>query len=143
MLTRYPDWQSRLERFISAHRADTFAYGRWDCCLFVCSAIEAMTGTDIAARFRGKYTSRRGAMAAVREVTGRASVRSVAEDAAMQFEMPTIPVRQAKRGDMALIQRGGGPSLGLVSLNGRDVLVVGEGGLVAVPISLALGAWGV
>jgi hypothetical protein len=43
-MIRLPNWQSSLERFFRAHAADRSMYGSWDCCLFVCSAIEAMTG---------------------------------------------------------------------------------------------------
>jgi hypothetical protein len=40
------------------HQSDSFSYGRWDCCLFVCDAIRVMTGIDLAADYRGAYSSR-------------------------------------------------------------------------------------
>ena len=48
-MTRKPDWQALLDAFLAEHQFDSFQYGRWDCCLFVCDAIQAMTGVDPAA----------------------------------------------------------------------------------------------
>ena len=57
-VTRKPDWQALLDAFLAEHQFDSFQYGRWDCCLFVCDAILAMTGVDPAAAYRGTYSSR-------------------------------------------------------------------------------------
>ncbi|MCU1326641.1 MAG: hypothetical protein JWN34_2011 [Bryobacterales bacterium] len=139
-MTRLGNWQSALDRFINEHRSDRFQYGTWDCCLFVCGAIEAMTGTDIAAHFRARYRTRKEALRAIREKTGRASIRAVAEDAAAVHGMPLAA--SLRRGDMALVRWGArGYLLGLVSLTGRDVLAVSNAGTVRLPLSTVVMGW--
>ena len=118
-----------------------FEYGKWDCCLFVTDAITEMTGIDLATSYRGEYSTRKGALRAIREQLGTASIQAVAADSAAKHHMPEIPVPHAHRGDMVLIARGRDYSLGLVALNGRDVVVASKGGLWRLPLSLAVRAW--
>lgn len=134
-MTRYPDWAARLERLVRANAARPFRYGEWDCCLFVCSAIEAMTGVDPAVRLRGKYRS----IAEARQLVG--SVRAVAEGYAAQLKMPEIGVMHARRGDLVLIERPRAYSLGLVALDGKHLLVAGARGIVKIPRIRACRAW--
>ena len=54
-MQRYPDWPSRLERYLQAARGRPFSWGENDCALFACGAVAAMTGEDPASRFRAGY----------------------------------------------------------------------------------------
>ena len=45
---RLPDWQPRLQALIQARLAAPFAWGEHDCCLFVCDAVQAITGQDLS-----------------------------------------------------------------------------------------------
>ncbi len=140
-MQRRSDWQRVLDEFLRAHQGRAFEYGNWDCCLFVCEAIIAMTGVDLAAPYRGKYSNRAGALHAISEQLGTASILAVAENAAAAHHMPEVPVPHAHRGDMVVVARGRDYSLGLVALNGRDVIVSSKRGLWRLPLSRAVRAW--
>ncbi len=140
-LTRLPGWQSALDRFLTAHRETRFQYGVWDCCLFACDAIEVMTGVDVAAQFRGRYHSRTEAQRAIRGYSGEASVRSVAERVTGAYAMPQVDILRARRGDVVLIRRPRDYSLGIVALNGTDVITVTPHGLQRIALSNAICGW--
>ena len=132
-MQRFPDWSTRLDHYLATLRGQRFRYGIFDCCLFVCGAIEATTGTDPARSFRGLYHSRSDGRKLLRGAGGIAAI-------AAAHGMVEVSVNHAKRGDVVMLT---GSSLGLVALNGRDVLVIGEEGLKAVPRGLAMRAWSV
>src|SRR5690242_20348824 len=113
MLSRFSDWPARLEVFLTAHHTSIFRYGRFDCALFVADAIQAMTGTDLAAEFRDKYRTRAGAFRRARSLEMGLSVQLIAERLAESHALPEIPVLRATRGDMVLIRRPKDYSLGL------------------------------
>lgn len=54
---RLTDWRSRLTRYFTEVARRPLAYGQHDCALFAAGAVEAMTGVDLAAEFRGRYTT--------------------------------------------------------------------------------------
>lgn len=139
-MQRKEDWQTRLSVYLAESRAAEFRYGAHDCCLFVCGAVEAMTGADVAAPFRGQYRSRRTAYAAVAAYAGSASIAAVAEKVAAAHGMTEIPVRLAGRGDVVLLMRGRDFSLGLVGLDGR-ICAAAAHGFTNAPLSLATRAW--
>ena len=140
-MQRKSDWQEALDAFLTAHENRRFEYGKWDCCLFVCDAIVAMTGVDLAASYRGQYSTRTGAFHIIGEQIGTASIQAVAANAAAAHNMREVPVPRAHRGDMVLVGRGRDYSLGLVALNGRDVIVASKRGLWRLPLSRAVRAW--
>ncbi len=139
-LTRKPDWQTALDCFLVAHRQTQFLYGRMDCCLFVCDAILAMTGVDVAAPFRGRYASRKQAMRIVEAFTGRASVAAIAELMCSDHGMPEVPLRSAQRGDVVLIERRCDYSLGVIDLTSR-LAVPAETGFLRIPLTQGCRAW--
>ena len=140
-MQRRPDWQAVLDSFLGAHANRRFEYGTWDCCLFVCEAIAAMTGVDLAASYRGQYSTRAGARRLIGEQFGTVSILAVAENAAAAHDMPEVPVPHAQRGDMVLVARGRDYSPGLVALNGREAIVTSKRGLWRLPLSRAVRAW--
>jgi hypothetical protein len=142
MLTRFSDWQSRFDFFLKQHALRSFHYGTWDCCLFVCGAIHAMTGVDLAAPYRGRYESQVQAYEQILAQTGRKTLSGAVEQITSQFSMRKLEtVALAGRGDVILIKRGRDYSLGVVSLNGRQVIVVSSFGLVSIPLARGLRAW--
>lgn len=140
MLTRKQNWQVLLHDYLRACRAREFQYGSFDCCLFVCDAIESMTGVDVAAPFRGRYQSRKQAFRALENYAGCASVRTVTERVTGDHGMPEVSPSLAQRGDVVLIPRAHDYSLGLVSLCG-DILAAAAVGFEHAPLSLAIRAW--
>lgn len=140
-LVRLPNWHAHLDYFLVANRDRQFGYGQFDCCLFVCDAIQAITGTDPAAPFRDRYSSLKGARREMKEYCGSPSVANVVALVASRHGMPEIPPLCAGRGDIVLITRPPGFSLGLVALNGREIVVTAQSGLELISLSLAVRAW--
>lgn len=105
--------------------------------MFASDAVLAMTGTDIATNFRGKYSAAEGAFG----ILGQDDVGDFAarELAAQGFK--EIGKMFAQRGDLALINNGGNEALGIVSLDGTEVWAAGEFKLERVPYSEILRAW--
>lgn len=140
MLTRKDSWQLLLHQYLCASREKPFRYGEMDCCLFVCDAIAAMTGVDVASPFRGRYGSRKQASRALEMFAGRPSVEAVTERVTKEHGMPEIPPALAQRGDVVLLPRAHDYSLGLVGLSG-DILAASAVGFEHAPLSLAIRAW--
>jgi hypothetical protein len=141
MLTRYPDWQAKLGNFLVANAKRSFRYGEFDCCLFVADAVRVMTGVDLAQHFRGRYTSRSEARERMALFCGEASVERVAAKVASAHGLDRVSPREAARGDMVLVQRRREFSLGLMNLNGQDVVIPFACGLMRIDLKHARSAW--
>lgn len=140
MLLRKQNWQLLLHEYLRTCRAREFHYGAFDCCLFVCDAIHAMTGVDVASPLREKYGSRKQAFRAIAKYAGHPSVQAVTERVTADHRMPEISPSLAQRGDVALITRNYDFSLALVGLDG-GILAAGARGYERVPPLLAVRAW--
>ncbi len=138
---RFEDWPSRLERYLVETRARAFRWGEWDCCLAACSAIEAMTGIDPGAAFRGAYSTEQGAARAML----RSGAGGVAETAAAVCEalgFRQVPPLTAQRGDAVVFDQVElGPTLGLVGLDGMIWAASRDGGWARFALSCAHRAW--
>lgn len=66
MSSRFPDWRERLAAFVLERRDAGFVWGARDCAMFAADAIQAMTGDDVLAAWRGAYSSRFGALRALK-----------------------------------------------------------------------------
>jgi hypothetical protein len=140
-MRRRSDWQSRLSAYVVERAHEPFRYGAFDCGLFVAGAIEAMTGVDMAAELRGKYSSRQEAFAVIRRLCGRATMTAVADHLSAAFGIAEVPVAFAQRGDPVQLRRGRAARLGLVAMHGTEILVPYAGGLLRLPLSHAVRAW--
>jgi hypothetical protein len=141
MFQRTKNWHGALDALVLAKQETAFSYGSMDCCLFACDAIQTMTGVDPAAWFRGKYTTRAGALELMQEYAGSTSVQAVTEKITAEHGMESIPVPMAGRGDLLLIKRPKDFSLGIVALDGLSALVPAENGIVRTTLSDAVAAW--
>jgi hypothetical protein len=142
-LTRIEHWDTRsFNEFLLARASTPFAWGENDCALFVAEGIEAMTGVDIAADFRGRYHTEAEAFDLIRELTGGETVEAAAEWCAQKFGLPAweFPLA-AQRGDMVMVEDADRVISGLVHLNGRHIVSVGEAGLKRLPITAVVMAW--
>lgn len=131
-MTRLPDWRSRLNAAIEAARPRPFDEDAFHCAFFAADMVEAMTGVDPAAPFRG--LSRLAAERVLRE----AGVNLVGYVARLFAE---VHPSRAALGDIAAIAGEGGPALGIVL--GAEIMVpAGDGsGLGTVPLTDALRAF--
>ncbi len=100
-----------------------------------------MTGVDPAHEFRDNYASRGEAYRSIEAATGAKSVQAIVASITAKLQMPEIPVPCAQRGDVVLVQRARDFSLGLVALNGREIVVCRARGLCRIPMSHAIRAW--
>jgi len=130
--------------FLLARVRMEFAWGSNDCALFAADAVEAITGIDIAEDFRGKYSTEEEAFDLIKSLVGGTTVADAASYCAakhdlVEYEYPMM----AKRGDLVVVEDAGRLIAGVIHLNGRDVIVVGEGGLKRVPLTAIKRAWSI
>lgn len=142
-LTRVEKWDTvAFQEFLLARADVPFAWGANDCSIFTADGVLAITGTDIASDFRGKYESEETAIALVKKVTGGADVEAAAAWCAEKVGMQErLHPMMAQRGEMVLVQSGDRVIAGLVHLSGRHVVTVAEAGLVRLPITAVKRAW--
>lgn len=115
---RYPDWQARLVAYLSATAALIQEPGVHDCALFPAGAVEAMTGVDLAADWRGTYSSFEEGLNALKAAGFADHIDLVARHFA------EIAPAFAQAGDLAVVDGLLGPSLGVVQGEGIYVLTV-------------------
>lgn len=132
LMQRLEDWPTRLAEFIEARHERAFSWGESDCCLFVCDVIEAMTGTDPGARWRGIYTSEKGARRVLRDNGGVAGIATLVLG-------PPVPAALAGRGDVVLIDTLYGEALAICL--GGQIGAQGVDGIEFMAAGLAKAAW--
>ena len=128
MSRRVQDWPLRLAHFIVKRERVAFAWGSQDCCLFTCDAVREMTGVDMAADFRGTYTT---AIQAARVLKAHGGVERIAERETERAGFGEVFRTLAGRGDMAMTETRHGPALGVCL--GRVCAFPGKSGLQFVP----------
>lgn len=132
MPERLPDWPARLAAFIEARQTRAFSWGSSDCCLFVCDGVAELTGTDPAARWRGLYSSEKGARRLIRDNGGVVGLANLA------FGAP-VPPMLAGRGDVVLVETQDGDALSLCV--GDRLAAQGASGIEYLPLTSAKAAW--
>jgi hypothetical protein len=141
MLTRHSNWQTDLQRFLESRCFTPFRHGSFDCCLFVCGAIEAMTGVDAGAPLRGQYDSYERGLRVVAKYAGRASVEAFIERLSIEHNMPEVPPLCAQRGDVVLLRHAPDFSLAFIGLDGNVLGASLLRGFERVSLNLAVRAW--
>jgi len=126
---RRPDWHPRLQGFLATATGRPFAHGTHDCALFVAGAVEAMTGSDPGARYRGRYTTLKGGL----KLVGRDGLADHVAVFARVFA--EVPPALAAAGDIAVIGEVGTPALGI--FGGEAIFVLRAGGLGLMPRAAA------
>lgn len=134
-LKRLQNWPELLAGHIDVCRTMPFVWGKNDCCLFAMDAVQAITGTDIAAPYRGYNGMREG----IKLLKACGGVKGIAETEAQNYNIPEIQPLKAQRGDVCLFDIGRGDTLGILA--GHYIFAPGENGLIAFPLSQAKRAW--
>jgi hypothetical protein len=106
MIARRDNWPDLLAAYIESKRSEPFAWGSNDCCLFAADWIKIATGHDIAAQWRGSYTTALGARRALDE--GGGIERLVEKAGGIRIETGL-----AQRGDLVAQESGNGVALGI------------------------------
>lgn len=94
-MERISNWESALSEYIESKRNAPFEYGVNDCCMFAAGSVEAITGEDPMAEFRGEYKSLATSVRALQEI-GAGDLEST-----MDGKFPIVPISHAQRGDLA------------------------------------------
>lgn len=128
-MARLPDWEARLSAVLAEWSTRRF---RWDgdCARFAAATVIAVTGEDPLADLRGRYRTRREAMAILEEKPMEARLDAM---------FPRVPIGLAQRGDIALLD-----AMALGCVIGGDARGFGPDGVMdLMPRAEWLGAWGV
>lgn len=142
-MNRLPDWEARLAVFVAGAWNRSFAWGEHDCILMACAAVDAMTGVDPAADYRGRYSDAEGAALALRELGHGTLIKTI--DAAF----PARPLGKAQRGDVVMFRGSVGIAMGAFGLFvGEEALADAVAtpkreGLVSIPRTMFERAWAV
>jgi len=107
MLTRCNHWPDALSEYIERKRRAPFAWGSNDCCLFAADWILMATGCDLAASFRGQYSSALGAMRMLRPFGNAVGI------AVSDARLSEVDNTKAQRGDIVSKHTLKGPALGI------------------------------
>lgn len=137
-MRRLPDWEERLTAVLAKSFEREFRYGEFDCCLFACECIGALTGEDLSLGLRGTYSDSLGAALAMRRAFG-GGVSEIATGVAIRNDIREIPPSFAGPGDIVLIDAEN-TALGVCA--GEHVLVPELGaGLTTRSMEDAMRAW--
>lgn len=139
-MTRIPKWTDALEAFM--RKPLVFEWGVSDCCLVSADAVNTITNVDIASEFRNQYTTQLGAFKTIATVTGGKTVEDAvcycaAKHGLVEWTHPLC----AQRGDLVLVKNADDLIAGFVAMDGKNILSVGEGGLVRLPLTAIHRAW--
>ncbi len=140
---RSATWRTKeLPAFFAQNANAKFQWGVLDCSLFAADAIQAITGTDIADDFRGKYTDEASAFALIKTITGGATVADAAAYCGRKHGLTawTYPL-QAQRGDLVAVNNAGTLIAGVVDMTGKLVACLGESGILRLSIMQIKQAW--
>jgi hypothetical protein len=144
-MARLANWQTALDRYIAESNLRVFSYDSrlgLDCCRFTWGAIKAQTGKPIGAQFADAYRTRRQALETMRLYCGRPSLLMSINKLMAEYGFAVVHPNFASRGDAVLVpKRTGGDFLGVLDMNGKDVLGMSDLGPVRVPISIRCRAW--
>lgn len=137
---RYNDWQTRLAVYLRTIQDQPFTWGHHDCALFAANAVLHTTGQDPAPMFRGVYTDRAGAHAALKAFAG-GGLAETAEKICAQCRFPEVLPAFCQRGDVALCTQGGHDTLGIIDFTGQYVMIAADKGITRKPLDCVKRVW--
>jgi len=129
-------WEAALNRYIDECRPRPFKWGEHDCATFCAGAVQAITGNDYFAPFRGMYADEESAGAIVAEWAGgeyESLISSILGE-------PKL-IGFANRGDVVLSMRYRLPTIGVCL--GEHSAFVTKKGLTFAPTCDSEKAWSV
>lgn len=114
-LTRLPDWDRRLAATLTDHIRTPSEWGKMDCILRAADAVMAVTGTDLAEDYRGKYSNEIGAAKLLKKL----KCENVEQLIQKYFE--PVGRLKAQRGDLVTVEDDGVIAVGYVTEYGVAV----------------------
>lgn len=121
-MRRAENWRTAFYAAIDAHRFHRFEWGVHDCAVLTADCIQAVSGVDLAARFRGQYASKKQAEELMQAVGWENPVAILASAFA------EIHPSRAIVGDAAVVKTSSGPATAPVV--GSELVVFSPGGFI-------------
>lgn len=121
-MKRLIDWHPRLCAWLRNAGSRPMQPGQHDCCLFGAGAIEAQTGIDIAAEWRGRYSTFAGGRRILRKSGYADHVALIAS------VLPEDHISAAREGDIAIVPGEDGAAVGVIQ--GTAVYVLAPSGRI-------------
>jgi hypothetical protein len=119
-VTRIDGWERLLAEAVETARSTPFQWGVTDCACWAFDVRARLTGgEDVAARWRGRYTSAAGSVRIMRSL-GWSNIEAMGR-ALLGAPLPAVLL--AQRGDLVLMEKGFGVCLGAQAVG------MGEAGL--------------
>ena len=140
---RFTNWPSRLHSYLQANQSTPFRYGSFDCLSFAAGAAEALTGADVMAPFRGRYTTHLGAMRIAKRTFGVATLPEIVTVMMTAQGWKEVAPSFAQRGDVCLVAQGSDQIAGVIHSNGREAVITTDKGLGRIPLKSVVRAWNV
>ncbi len=145
------DWPTRLDKYFIDCANKKFEYGVFDCAIFVADGITAMTGIDIFWEYRGKYENEKEAESLIRilipgseSIPVQAAFDLVIRSVVEENKFKQVDKNFAPRGCLVLLDEMLNSSLGLLSLDGRQIYCPHpEEGLLILPLNHGYKFWSI
>lgn len=135
-MKRFDDWRARLAAEMDRQRRDPFVWGQHDCAIgFAAAIVEALTGDDMAAPYRGRYRTAKGAMKLLRDAGADKLGDFVAQ------HLPEVHPSQARVGDLGVVVSDGAIGEGICMFDASGVVVMTEQGHGRLPRDAAFRAF--
>ncbi|WP_176086995.1 hypothetical protein [Martelella sp. HB161492] len=131
-LKRLDGWRARFDAACDTMRSEPFSWGENDCAVgLVGNLTLALTGADLAAPWRGRYTTAIGALRVLRH-DGFADLGALAASI-----LPECHIARARIGDIAAIPSEDGFGFALGVVNGERIFVLTDAGFGTVDLMTA------
>ena len=130
------DWQKYFNEFIDVNMHKPFHWGKWDCCIFSDSCINAMTGTTLIP----KQLVWKDKKSALQAITGYGNtLQNSISKAAKAKKLENININYLQKGDLVVIEKNGDQVCGMY--DGSKTIGPSEDGIAAIAGSNIIDAW--
>jgi len=109
-MKKKPDWEQKLHDFLALNKDTKFSWGAWDCCVFVDSAIKAMTGSHVIPEFV-EWGNKKAALQTIRKYSG--NLAGCVNKAALSAGMTEVLPSDAMKGDLVVYTSEGNDGAGI------------------------------
>lgn len=135
-MKRLDDWRARLAAEMDRQRRNPFIWGEHDCAIgFACGIVQALTGEDMAAPYRGRYRTPKEALRLLKEV----GTDSLGDFIALHFT--EIHPVQARVADLGIVASEGVVGEGVCMFDASGLVVITEQGHGRLPRDAAYRAF--
>lgn len=135
-MTRLDDWRARLAAEMDRQRRDPFVWGKHDCAIgFAAGIVLALTGEDLAAPYRGRYRTAKGAQ----KLLAEAGADTLGDFISQHFH--EVHPSQARVGDLGVVPSDGPINEAICMFDASGVVVMTEQGHGRLPRDAAFRAF--